>query len=311
MKKIISIIIPTFNEEENIKKLSERIEQCTRKINNYKFEQIIIDNCSTDNTQIIIRDICKKNNKIKAIFNSRNFGYIRSPYHGIMQSNGAAAILISADFQCPPSLIESLIKKWENGAKIVLFRRVSTKTNFFLEFIKIIYYKFINSISSLNLPARVTGEGLYDKDVIQDLKKIEDPYPYLRGLIFEIIDKVEFLDFHQPKRLHGKSKSNLSNLIEVGLNGIVKHSKFPFRFIVSIGILGSAISFFVGLFYLMYKIYYWDNFELGLAPLLIGFYFGTSILILMIGIIGEYIGLIFTHIRKIPLVFEKERINFD
>jgi glycosyltransferase involved in cell wall biosynthesis len=310
MKKIISIIIPTFNEEENIKNFSEALEQCTRGMD-YDFEQIIIDNCSTDKTQSIIREICKKNNKIKAIFNSKNFGYIRSPYYGIMQAKGDAVLLFSADFQTPPESIPDLIKKWENGAKVVLLRRISTKTNFFLELIKIIYYKFISLISSANLSSRTTGEGLFDRNVINELKKINDPYPYLRGLIFEIVDKVEFIDFNQPKRLHGKSKSNLLNLIEVGLTGIINHSKLPLRFITFVGFLGSLISFLVGLFFLIYKLTYWNSFQLGLAPLLVGFYFGISILILMFGIIGEYVGFIFTHIKKIPLVFEKERINFD
>jgi glycosyltransferase involved in cell wall biosynthesis len=310
MKKIISIIIPTFNEEENIKKFSEALEQCTRGMD-YDFEQIIIDNCSTDRTQSIIREICKKNNKIKAIFNSKNFGYIRSPYYGMMQAKGDAVILFSADFQTQHELIPNLIEKWENGAEVVLLRRLSTETNFFLELIKIIYYKFISLISSENLSFRTTGEGLYNKNVINELKKINDPYPYLRGLIFEIVDKVEFIDFHQPKRLHGKSKSNLLNLIEVGLTGIINHSKLPLRFITFVGFLGSLISFLVGLFFLIYKLTYWNSFQLGLAPLLVGFYFGISILILMFGIIGEYVGFIFTHIKKIPLVFEKERINFD
>jgi glycosyltransferase involved in cell wall biosynthesis len=310
MKKKISIIIPTFNEEENIKKFSEALEQCTRGMD-YDFEQIIIDNCSTDRTQSIIREICKKNNKIKAIFNSKNFGYIRSPYYGMMQAKGDAVILFSADFQTPPELIPNLIEKWKNGAEVVLLRRLSTETNFFLELIKIIYYKFISLISSENLSFRTTGEGLFNRNVINELKKINDPYPYLRGLIFEIVDKVEFIDFHQPKRLHGESKSNLLNLIEVGFTGIINHSKLPLRFITFVGFLGSLISFLVGLFFLIYKLTYWDSFQLGLAPLLIGFYFGISILILMFGIIGEYVGFIFTHIKKIPLVFEKERINFD
>jgi hypothetical protein len=228
-----------------------------------------------------------------------------------MQANGEAVMLIAADFQNPPELIPNLIKKWENGAKVVLLRRTSTNTNLFLEFIKIIYYKLITLISTTNLSNRTTGEGLFDKNVINQLKIINDPYPYLRGLVFEIENKIEFVDFVQPKRLHGKSKSNLSNLMEVASVGIIKHSKIPLRLVTITGILGSFISFVVGLFFLIYKLLYWNSFQLGLAPLLVGFYFGISILVFMLGIIGEYVGLLFTHIRNLPLVIEQERINFD
>ena len=310
MKKLISIVIPTFNEEENIKEFSDRLEQCTLGLD-YDFEQIIIDNCSTDNTQTIIREICKKNKKIKAIFNRRNFGYIRSPYYGMMQANGNAVILISADFQTPPELIPNLIKKWERGSKVILYRRISTKTNFFLEIIKIFYYKFINLISSTNLSIKTTGEGLFDRNVMNELAKIKDPYPYLRGLVFEIENKIEFEDFSQIKRIKGKSKSNLSNLIEVALTGIINHSKIPLRFVTFTGILGSLISFLIGFFFLLYKLLYWDSFQLGLAPLIIGLFFGISIQVFMLGIIGEYIGFLFTRVKNMPLVFEEERINFD
>lgn len=310
MKKLISIVIPTFNEEENIKEFSDRLEQCILGLD-YDFEQIIIDNCSTDNTQIIIREICKKNKKIKAIFNKKNFGYIRSPYYGMMQANGNAVILISADFQTPPELIPNLIKKWESGSKVILYRRISTKTNFFLELIKILYYKFINLISSTNLSIKTTGEGLFDRNVMNELKKIKDPYPYLRGLVFEIENKIEFEDFSQIKRIKGKSKSNLSNLIEVALTGIINHSKIPLRLVTFTGILGSLISFLIGSFFLLYKLLYWDSFQLGLAPLIIGLFFGISIQVFMLGIIGEYIGFLFTRVKNMPLVFEEERINFD
>jgi glycosyltransferase involved in cell wall biosynthesis len=310
MKKLISIVIPTFNEQENIKEFSDRLEQCTLGLD-YDFEQIIIDNCSTDNTQTIIREICKKNKKIKAIFNRRNFGYIRSPYYGMMQANGNAVILISADFQTPPELIPNLIKKWESGSKVILYRRISTETNFFLELIKIFYYKFINLISSTNLSIKTTGEGLFDRNVMNELEKIKDPYPYLRGLVFEIENKIEFEDFSQIKRIKGKSKSNLSNLIEVALTGIISHSKIPLRFVTFTGILGSLISFLIGFFFLLYKLLYWDSFQLGLAPLIIGLFFGISIQVFMLGIIGEYIGFLFTRVKNMPLVFEEERINFD
>lgn len=310
MKQIVSIVIPTFNEEKNIKELSDRIEHVIKNIN-YEFEIIFIDNCSTDSTQDIIRSICKKDKKNKAIFNNRNFGYVRSPVHGIFQASGEAVISIVADFQSPPELIPDLIKKWENGAKVVFLKRNLSDTNFFLEFIKTIYYKLINLISEVPLPSGVTGDGLFDRKIVNELKRINEPYPYIRGQIFEILDSADFVVFNQPKRTSGKSNSNLAQLFEVGMLGIVKHSRLPLRIVTFLGIVGSFFSFLIGLFFFIYKIIYWDSFQLGIAPLIVGLFFSISVLIFMLGIIGEYIGFLFIHVRNIPLVFEKERINFN
>ncbi len=310
MKKIISIVIPTYNEEKNIKELLNQIELYTKNLD-YDFEKIFIDNCSTDNTQSIIREICKKNKKVKAIFNNRNFGYTRSPYYGILQAKGDAVILCCADFQDPPELIPDLIKKWENGSRVVLLKRTISNENFFLEKLKILFYKFIKLTSEVKLTERTSGSGLFDKKVIDELKKINDPYPYQRGLILEVIDEVDVLEFNRPKRIEGKSSSNFYNLIDVALLGIVKHSKIPLRFVTLFGFLASITSLLVGLFFLCYKLLYWYSFQLGFTPLIVGLFFGISFLVFMLGIIGEYIGFIFTQVRNLPLVFEKERINFD
>lgn len=310
MKKIISIVIPTYNEELNIVKLCEQVEFQMNNLD-YNYEIIFIDNCSTDNTQNIIRELCLKNNKIKAIFNSRNFGYIRSPYYGILQARGDAVLNIAADFQDPPELIPQLIKKWETGSKVVFLKRISTSENFILDFIKKIYYRFINSISEIELQTNSTGSGIYDKKIIFELKKINDPYPYFRGLVLEIVDKVDVLEFHQPKRYLGTSKSNFYAFIDCALLGIIKHSKLPLRIMTISGFLMSFVSFFIGIFFLFYKFFYWNSFQLGLAPLVLGLFFGFSVLIFMLGIIGEYVGFILTQVRNQPLVSEKERINLD
>ena len=310
MKKIISIVIPTYNEELNIVKLCEQIEFQMNNLD-YNYEIIFIDNCSTDNTQNIIRDLCLKNNKIKAIFNSRNFGYIRSPYYGILQARGDAVLHITADFQDPPELIPQLIKKWETGSKVVFLKRKSTNANFILEFIKKFYYRFINSISEIELQNNSTGSGIYDRKIILELKKMNDPYPYMRGLVLEIVDKVDLLEFDQPKRYLGTSKSNLYFLFDYAMLGIVKHSKVPLRIMTISGFLMSLVSFLIGIFFLFYKFFYWNSFQLGLAPLVLGLFFGFSVLIFMLGIIGEYVGFIFTQVRNQPLVLEKERINLD
>lgn len=310
MKKIISIVIPTYNEESNINKLCEQVEFQMNNLD-YNYEIIFIDNCSTDNTQNIIRELCLKNNKIKAIFNSRNFGYIRSPYYGILQARGDAVLHITADFQDPPELIPQLIKKWETGSKVVFLKRKSTNANFILEFIKKFYYRFINSISEIELQNNSTGSGIFDRKIILELKKMNDPYPYMRGLVLEIVDKVDLLEFHQPKRYLGTSKSNLYSLFDYAMLGIVKHSKVPLRIMTISGFLMSFVSFLIGIFFLFYKFFYWNSFQLGLAPLVLGLFFGFSVLIFMLGLIGEYVGFILTQVRNQPLVLEKERINLD
>ena len=311
MKKIkISVVTATFNEEANIEKISNDIADEMKKLD-VDYEHIIIDNDSTDKTQFIIREICKKDKKIKAIFNSRNFGHTRSPYYAILQSSGDATILLAADFQDPIELIPSLINKWQIGYKVVFLKRKSSEENLITETIKRIFYRFINLISEIELVEKTTGSGIFDKAIISELKKLEDPNPYFRGMISEIESNISIIEFQQPKRLYGKSKNNLYSLFDLGLNGIIKHSKLPLRIMTIGGFIFSLILIIVGLFFLIYKILYWDKFQLGLAPVILGVFFGISILIFMLGIIGEYIGIILNQVRKIPLVVEKERINFD
>ena len=224
MKKLISIVTPTFNEEQNIEKLLEEISIQMQNLN-YDYEHIIIDNASTDNTQEIIKKLCANDKRIKAIFNTKNFGQLRSPYHGILQTKGDAVILLAADFQDPPILIPQLIQKWGQGSDVVLLKRIKTQENIFLEFFKETFYKIIKLISETTLTEKTTGSGIFDKKIIEELKKINDPYPYFRGLITEITNSVETLDFDQPKRLKGNSKNNFHTLIDIGMLGIIKHSR--------------------------------------------------------------------------------------
>jgi glycosyltransferase involved in cell wall biosynthesis len=310
MKKLISIVTPTFNEEKNIEELSKQIQTEMQNID-YDYEHIIIDNASTDNTQNIIKRLCSENKKIKAIFNARNFGHIRSPYYGIMQAKGEAVILLAADFQDPPHLISQLIKKLSNGFDIVLLKRKSSQTNFFLEYCKKIFYRIINSLSEILLIEKTTGSGIFDKKIIEQLRKLDEPYPYFRGLISEITNKIDILEFDQPRRLHGKSKNNFFTLFDIAMLGIIKHSKLPLRFMTISGFIFSFIALIIGIIFFIYKLLFWNSFQLGLAPIILGLFFGISFQILLLGIIGEYVGFILTQIRKIPLVVEKERINFE
>jgi glycosyltransferase involved in cell wall biosynthesis len=311
MKTIkISIVTPTFNEEKNIEKISNDISIQMKKLD-IDYEHIIIDNNSTDQTQNKIRQICKKDKKVKAILNSRNFGHTRSPYYGILQSSGDATILIAADFQDPIELIPNLIKKWQMGSKVVFLKRKSSEEDLITETIKVIYYKFINIISEVNLIEKTTGSGIFDKSIISKLREIEDPDPYFRGIISEVDSSIDIIEFDQPRRLYGKSKNNFYTLFDLGVNAIIKHSKIPLRIMTIGGFILSLILIIVAIFFFIYKIIYWDKFQLGLAPIILGVFFGFSVLIFMLGTIGEYIGVILKQVRKIPLVFEKERINFD
>jgi glycosyltransferase involved in cell wall biosynthesis len=311
MKKTkISIVTATFNEEQNIEKISNEISLEMQKLN-IDYEYIIIDNNSTDQTQNIIRKICKINKNVKAIFNSRNFGHTRSPYYAILQSSGDATILLAADFQDPIELIPDLIKKWQSGSKAVFLQRKSSKENLITEIIKLTFYKFINFISEVNLIEKTTGSGIFDKSIISELKTIKDPDPYFRGMISEISANIDIIEFDQPSRLYGSSKNNFYTLFDLGVNAIIKHSKIPLRIMTIGGFVLSIVLIIVATFFFIYKIIYWDKFQLGLAPIILGVFFGFSVLIFMLGTIGEYIGVILKQVRRIPLVFEKERINFD
>ena len=286
---LISIITPTFNEVENIEKLSLRIKEICEE-NNINYEQIIIDNASTDGTIEAIKKLTSKYKNIKAIINQSNFGHIRSPYHALLVSQGDATITMTSDFQSPPELIVDYYNKWISGSKIVLGRRKKVSDVYFLKLIKFLYYNLISKISKHKMEKNVTGEGLYDKSVVNVLRTIKDPYPYIRGLIFELGFKIDFVDFNQPIRQKGISKNNFYTLFDMGFFGIIS--------------LLIAISFF------FYKILYWNSFQLGLAPILIGFFGLSSIQIMIIGLIGEYVSTVLTYSKNLPLVIEKERINF-
>ena len=309
MKKLISIVTPTFNEELNIERLCKSISNEMSNLN-YDYEHIIIDNNSTDKTIMILRKIASNDRKIKVILNTRNFGHLKSPVHGLLQSSGAAVILISADFQDPPEMISKYIAEWENGYEVVLGQKDTSEENFFKHFTKKIFYKFIQLISEVPLMVNTTGAGIFDKKIIQQIKTINDPYPYFRGLLSEITSNIKLIKFHQPSRSEGKTKNNFYSLYDIGILGIIKHSKIPLRIMTFIGFCTSLMSIFVALYYFVKKIFYWQSFDLGTAPLVIGLFLIASVQIFLLGFIGEYVMNILLQTRKLPLVIEKERINF-
>jgi len=305
----ISIVTPTYNEEENIEKLCSEIRSEMKKIE-IDYEHIVIDNSSTDKTVEILRKICKNDKNVKVIINSKNFGHIRSPYYGLLQSSGDACILMASDFQDPVDMIAKYVDEWKKGSKIVLGKKITSEENSFIFFIRNFFYKFLNKISETNLTENTTGSGIFDKSIINQLKKINDPYPYLRGLINEIGEEINLVEFNQPKRNAGKTKNNFFTLYDIGMLGVIKHSRAPIRLVTFLGFLFSFFSILTAIVYFVYKLFFWNSFELGIAPLIIGIFSFASIQVLLLGIIGEYVGILLIHQRNIPLVIEKERINF-
>lgn len=311
MMKKISIVTPCFNEEENVELLYNQIKQVMITLESYTYEQIFIDNCSTDNTIPILRKIAKSDKNIKVIINTRNFGHIRSPYYGLLQTSGDLVILLASDLQDPPSLIPDFIHKWEEGYKVVMGVKIHSEENRIVYSFRTFYYKFLQKLSEISLVEHATGFGLYDEEVIEKLRSLNDPYPYFRGLIAEFGYDIAVIPFNQPTRKHGKTKNNFYTLYDMAMLGMTNHSKIPLRLATMLGFILAIGSSLVGMFYLIYKLIHWNSFSLGLAPLVIGLFFSSSIQLIFLGIIGEYIGAIYTQILKRPLVVEKERINFE
>ena len=305
----ISIITPTYNEVENIEKLYLEIKNQFVKIS-CDYEHIIIDNCSTDGTIDKIKKLASTDENLKIIINSKNYGHIRSPFYGLLQSSGDASILMASDFQDPVELIPEYIEKWKKGCKIVLGEKNTSEESNIKFSLRKLFYNFLNKISDFELTKNTTGSGIFDKSVIEKLKKINDPYPYFRGLIAELGEEIETIKFNQPLRKYGVTKNNITTLYDIGILGIVKHSRTPLRFMVVLGFISSVISLLIGIFYLIYKLLFWKSFALGLAPIIIGIFIVSSIHITLLGLVGEYIGVILLHQRNLPLVIEKERINF-
>jgi glycosyltransferase involved in cell wall biosynthesis len=311
MKKKISIVTGCYNEEENVAELIGRVQAVMEKHKEYDYEYIFIDNSSTDNTVKVLKEVALKDQRIKIIINSRNFGYIRSPYYGLLQGSGDLVISLVADFQDPPEMISNFIRKWEEGYKVVVGIKTSSKESKYIYFLRSLYYKTIAKLANIELLQHFTGFGAYDKNIIAKLKEMDEPYPYFRGLISEIGFEIAKINYTQPKRKNGYTKSNFYALLDVALLGLTHHTKIPLRFATILGFCTSALSLLSAFVYLVYKVVFWNWFSVGMAPLVIGLFFLGSIQLLFLGLIGEYIGTIFTYSQKRPLVIEKERINFD
>jgi glycosyltransferase involved in cell wall biosynthesis len=307
---LISVVTPCYNEADNVIELVQRIRDVFSKIPDCTYEHILIDNASTDNTVEILRDLAKTDKNVKVIVNNRNYGHIRSPVHGLLQAHGEAIILLASDLQDPPELILEFVDNWKRGFKVVMAVKNQSEESFLFYNIRKFYYDSLARIADVKLVKNYTGSGLYDRSVIEILRKIDDPYPYFRGLISELGFESKIVNFKQPTRKRGFTKNNFYTLYDIGMLGVVNYSRVPLRLATIFGFILSIFSLIVSLVYLVLKILYWQNYSLGMASLLIGFFFLTSVQLFFIGIIGEYVGTILTQVQNRPLAIEKERINF-
>ena len=308
--KLISIVTPCYNEEENVREVNRQVKEVFERLPGYTFEHIFIDNASTDKTVQVLREMAAEDKKVKVIVNSRNFGHIRSPFHAFLQTKGDAATILAADLQEPPVLIYDFIKKWEAGYKIVIAIKRKSAENKLMFFLRRMYYKLVKKMADIELVQNFGGYGLYDRKVIEILREVNDPYPYFRGLICEIGFERAEIEFDLAVRKKGKTKNNIYTLFDMAMLGITSHSKVPLRLATMMGFFGATISILIAAGYFVYKLIFWDSFTVGIAPLVIGLFFFGAVQLFFIGILGEYIGAIFTHVQKRMLVVEKERINF-
>lgn len=311
MKKI-SILIPCYNEEENVVSMSKAITKLFEKeLKGYDYELIYIDNDSKDHTRKLLREICSENKKIKAVFNAKNFGQFNSPYYGMLQTTGDCTILMVCDFQDPVELIPKYIEEWEKGYKIVIGIKTSSKENRIIYFLRTLYYKLIKVFSDVEQIEHFTGSGLYDKDFVNVLRELKDPTPFLRGIVAELGYKRKEIEYEQPKRRAGKSSNNFMRLYDAAMLSVTSYTKIGLRICTFLGMIIATGSLIIAISYLIAKLIYWERFVAGMAPVLIGMFFLGALQLFFIGFIGEYILSINQRVMNRPLVIEEERINFN
>lgn len=311
MKKI-SIVIPCYNEEENVIPISKAIvETLEQELSSYDYELIFIDNLSKDSTRDKLRILTNQNRKIKAILNARNFGQHNSPFYAMLQTQGDCTIVMSADFQDPVELIPVFVREWENGYKIVSAIKTTSKENWFMYRLRTLYYKLMKVMSDTEQIEHFTGFGLYDKSFIDILRSLEDPTPFLRGIVAELGYKRKDIPYEQQKRRAGKSSNNWYKLYDAAMLSITNYTKVGLRLATFSGIIGGVASVATAIFYLVLKIVHWNSFQAGITPAIVGLFFISSLELFFLGFLGEYVMNINTKILKRPLVIEEERINFE
>lgn len=310
--KTISIITPCYNEELNVGELYDRVRRAIVSLGEgYRYEHIFIDNASRDNTVAALKEIAAGDKNVKVIRNTRNFGQIRSPMHALHQASGDCVICIVADLQDPPEMIPGMVRHWAGGTPVVICVKESAEEQGLIFWIRKKYYRLVNRMSGIETYENFTGFGLYDRKVVDAIKAIEDPYPYFRGIIAELgFPRIE-ISYHQPVRKRGITKNNFYTLYDIAMLGITSLSKVPLRMAVFAGAGGAVLSVLVSLAYFIYKLIFWSSFSVGIAPMVIGGFFFSSLQLLFLGILGEYLGGVHTMLQKRPFVIEQERINFE
>jgi glycosyltransferase involved in cell wall biosynthesis len=309
--KTVSVLTPCFNEEENVEEVYTRVRAVFLQLRTYRYEHIFTDNNSTDGTVAVLKRIAARDHNVKVIANARNFGHIRSPLHTFLQARGDAVLGMVADLQDPPELIPEMLARWEEGYAMVLCIKRSSEENRVMFWLRGKYYGWIERLSSIQTFQNFNGFGLYDRQVVEAVRAFDDPYPYFRGMIAEIGLPHYEIHYDQPRRKHGVTSNNFYTLYDTAMLGVTNLSKVPLRFVTLLGFCCSALSLLIGLVYLFYKLLFWSRFTVGTAPLVIGLFFLGSVQLLSMGILGEYIGSIQTHVRKRPYVIERERVNFE
>lgn len=311
-KKTISVMIPCYNEEENARPIYEAVrDELKKSCPNYDYEILFIDNKSQDRTREIIEDICGEDKNVKAIFNSKNFGQFNSPYHGMCQTSGDCTITMCADFQDPVEMIPKFVAEWEKGYKIVIGRKTKSKENSFVYFLRGCYYKLIRKMSTVEMIEQFTGFGLYDKSFIQTLRDLKDPTPFIRGVVAELGPERKEIEYEQPRRRAGKTSNNFYTLYDAAMLSFTSYTKLGMRSATFFGFGVAALSFMVGLFYLIAKLVSWNSFTAGYAPMMIAIFFMGGIQLAFLGFLGEYVMSMNTRIMNRPLVVEECRLNFD
>lgn len=311
-RKSISLVSGCYNEEENVHELYERVTRVLQeKLPEYCYEFIIIDNASTDGSVKVLKELARQDRRLKIIVNNRNFGHVRSPYHAFLQARGDAVVFLASDLEDPPEMIPGLIRRWEQGYQVVMAQKRASEEFALFFMLRKLYYRIATRLSDVPLVQNVTGFGVYDRQVVEDIRKIGDPYPYFRGLICDMGYSLYLEPFDKPVRKRGITSNNFYTLWDLAMLGITNHSKVPLRLAVFVGCGIGTLSLLLACGYLVYKLLFWQSFQLGTAPLIIGMFFFSAVQLFFIGILGEYIGSIHTQVLHRPPVIERERINFD
>lgn len=308
-KKLITIVVPTFNEAENVEELAKRIFAQTDAIPAYDFRLLFIDNDSDDGTVALIKQLAEHESRIQLIVNLRNFGHIRSPSYGILQAQGDAVVVMAADLQDPPELLKSFVENWERGESVSLGVKISSRESYLFWLLRSIYYRILAMFSDTPIIQHATGFGMYDRRFVENFRRINESYPYFRGMVSQFGYKPALVEYEQPARVRGLSSNNFFSLFDMAMLGLLEHSTLPLRLVTFLGLIVSFLSLLAGAAYLVLKLSYWNQFPMGVAPLLISVFFFFGLQFLMLGLVGEYIAAIYRNQKNHPLVVEKERVN--